>query len=528
MTKVFLSYDRDDQAGARKIAAALEKAGHQVWWDRNIRGGSEFAQEIERALADARAVVVLWSERSIQSAWVRDEAAAGRDSGRLVPVRIDGCTPPLGFRQYQTIDLPNLLKARGRNDFTGLADAVSGMGDGEGRAGRPVPDQAPSRRKFLIGSGAAAVLAAGAGGLYFVRNRRTEQAIPPEIAPLLEQAKQLANQNTREGQYQAIGLYQRATQLAPDFADGWGWLGYAYGVISHYRERPEALVARSKAEAAGRRALELDPHSDMGELALAVAFPFVGFWAQRERHLQKALSSNPNDDVLLINGTVLQFDGRSTEAIPYYQKLKHQPLTPAEYTNYARALWSAGRLAELDQAITDSAALYPTQASLWFTRAELAMYGGQVNALNALVDDPQSRPSGVTEPVITAFKRFAAAVQSRDPAEAAALAAESLKRAQTSALQAENGIRSASALGRIDEAFRIADAYYFSRGFAVPDYPSSKFVSLEQRQTRLLFEPVTKPLRADPRFEKLVKDLGYDSYWRQSGYPPDYRHIPGL
>jgi len=530
MTKVFLSYDRDDQAAARKIAAALEKAGHQVWWDRNIRGGSEFAQEIERALADAGAVVVLWSERSIQSAWVRDEAAAGRDSGRLVPVRIDGCTPPLGFRQYQAVDLPNLLKARGRNDFTELADAVSGAAGGEARAGRVVPDQSPTRRRFLIGSGAAAVLAAGAGagGLYFMRNRRDGQAIPPEVAPLLEQAKQLANQNTREGQYQAIGLYQRATQIAPNFADGWGWLGYAYGVISHYRERPEALVARSKAEAAGRRALELDPNSDMGELALAVAFPFVGFWAQRERHLLKALASNPNDDVLLIMGTVLQFDGRPTEAIPYYQKLKHQPLTPAEYTNYVRALWSAGRLAELDQAIADSAALYPTQASLWFTRAELAMYAGQVNALNALVDDPQSRPSSVTEPVVAALKRLAAAVQSRDPAEAAALGAESVARARKSALQAENGIRAASALGRLDDAFTIADAYFFSRGFAVPDFPSSKGVSPEQRQTRLLFEPVTKPLRADARFEKLVKDLGYDNYWRQSGHPPDYRHIPGL
>ena len=89
MAKVFLSYDRDDQAAARKIAVALEKAGHAVWWDRNIRGGSEYAQEIERALADADSVVVLWSQRSILSAWVRDEAAAGRDSGRLIPVRID-------------------------------------------------------------------------------------------------------------------------------------------------------------------------------------------------------------------------------------------------------------------------------------------------------------------------------------------------------------------------------------------------------------------------------------------------------
>jgi tetratricopeptide (TPR) repeat protein len=529
MTKVFLSYDREDQAAARKIAASLQKAGHEVWWDRNIRGGSEYAQEIERALQDAGAVVVLWSERSTKSAWVRDEAAAGRDSGRLVPVRIDACSPPLGFRQYQLIDLPNALKPRARTDFTALADAVANV------TGAPPLEtayqergDARTRRNFLIGAGAVTVVAAGVGGLYLARRSKAADDVPHEVAPLLLQAKQLMNQNTREGQYQAIGLLQRATQLAPKYADGWGWLGYAYGVISHYRERAESLVARSKAEAAGRHALELDAHSDMGELALAVACPFVGYWQQREQHMLKALASDPDDDVLLTMGVILQFDGRSTEAVPYYQKLKHSPLTPAEYTNYIQALWSAGRLAELDQAITDSAALYPTQASLWFTRAKLAMYAGQVNALGALAEDPQARPDGVDDKDIVGMKRFAAAVQSRDPSEVQALMGDNLKQARRSASQAENGIRAASALGRVDDAFTMADAYYFSRGFAVPDFPSSTGASLDQRQTRLLFEPVTKPMRADRRFEKLVKDLGYDRYWKRSGHPPDYRHIAGL
>ena len=81
MASVFLSYDRDDAAKARAIADALEQAGLTVWWDFHIKGGAEFNKEIERALAEADAVVVLWSEEAIQSAWVRDEAAAGRDRG---------------------------------------------------------------------------------------------------------------------------------------------------------------------------------------------------------------------------------------------------------------------------------------------------------------------------------------------------------------------------------------------------------------------------------------------------------------
>jgi tetratricopeptide (TPR) repeat protein len=105
MAGVFLSYDRDDADRARRLATALEKAGHSVWWDLHVRSGAQFSKVIEEALKAADGVVVLWSVNSIESPWVRDEAAAGRDTGRLVPVTIDGTEPPMGFRQFQTIDL---------------------------------------------------------------------------------------------------------------------------------------------------------------------------------------------------------------------------------------------------------------------------------------------------------------------------------------------------------------------------------------------------------------------------------------
>jgi len=104
MASVFLSYSRDDFERIRHLAGALEKAGHNVWWDRFIAGGEEFSGAIEEALESANLVVVAWTAASVKSAWVRDEAGQGRDTGRLVPVSFDDCKPPLGFRQYQTID----------------------------------------------------------------------------------------------------------------------------------------------------------------------------------------------------------------------------------------------------------------------------------------------------------------------------------------------------------------------------------------------------------------------------------------
>ena len=104
MAKVFLSYSREDQAAAKQLAACIDREGHQVWWDRQIEGGSRFTAEIDRELKGADAVVVIWTKSSVESPWVQDEAAEGRDSGRLVPVLLGTDKPPLGFRQFQSID----------------------------------------------------------------------------------------------------------------------------------------------------------------------------------------------------------------------------------------------------------------------------------------------------------------------------------------------------------------------------------------------------------------------------------------
>jgi adenylate cyclase len=105
VAKIFLSYAREDAAAAKQLAECIGSAGHEVWWDKQIQGGSRFSDEIDRALKGAEAIVVIWSDTSVQSAWVQDEAAEGRDTGRLIPVTLGGCRPPLGFRQFHSIDL---------------------------------------------------------------------------------------------------------------------------------------------------------------------------------------------------------------------------------------------------------------------------------------------------------------------------------------------------------------------------------------------------------------------------------------
>ena len=106
MARLFLSYSRKDEAKARRFAEWLEREGHDVWRDEDdIGGGASFSAEIERALKDCDAVLVLWSVDSAQSMWVRDEAGYARDAGKLIPLSLDGAEAPLGFRQLQAIAL---------------------------------------------------------------------------------------------------------------------------------------------------------------------------------------------------------------------------------------------------------------------------------------------------------------------------------------------------------------------------------------------------------------------------------------
>jgi adenylate cyclase len=150
MAKVFLSYARDDVDTARQLAELLGAAGHIVWWDQHIQGGSRFSAAIDHALKDAEAIVVLWSAKSVESAWVQDEAAEGRDSGRLVPVVVGDTKPPLGFRQFQSIDFSGWTGEEEPRQLGTLLEAIGQLGS-SAEAAPDAAKEAPAKvRKASI------------------------------------------------------------------------------------------------------------------------------------------------------------------------------------------------------------------------------------------------------------------------------------------------------------------------------------------------------------------------------------------
>jgi len=164
---LFLSYARADEASARRLANALEQSGYTVWWDALIEGGAAFGRSIAEALDSADAVLVLWSKTSVDSDWVKDEAAQGRERHRLIPLSLDGTQPPLGFRQYQVIDLSHWHGRRNAPQFAAIERAI-GMALGQAPAAH---GSAPTSRRTLLVGGSAAAAAIAGGGAWFAWDR---------------------------------------------------------------------------------------------------------------------------------------------------------------------------------------------------------------------------------------------------------------------------------------------------------------------------------------------------------------------
>jgi hypothetical protein len=103
--EIFLSYSRADSQWVKKLVHTIQRAGFAVWFDKEILPGEQFDTVVEAAVAKASKVVVVWSNASIGSRWVRAEAGEGLDRGILVPVLKERVRIPLEFRRVQAADL---------------------------------------------------------------------------------------------------------------------------------------------------------------------------------------------------------------------------------------------------------------------------------------------------------------------------------------------------------------------------------------------------------------------------------------
>ena len=126
------------------MAKALEAEGYSVWWDRELRAGEEFDNVIDKHIKESKAIVVIWSDTSINSNWVKEEAEDGILDNKLVPALIDEVTIPRGFRRIQAAELQDSsadpTKSKNWSVFLDSIRTIAGEGLGEKTAAEEIAD----------------------------------------------------------------------------------------------------------------------------------------------------------------------------------------------------------------------------------------------------------------------------------------------------------------------------------------------------------------------------------------------------
>lgn len=198
MAEIFVSYASEDRERARELADVLAARGWSVWWDRKIPLGQSFDAVIEKALGEAKCVVVLWSAFSAGSEWVRNEASEGKRRKILVPVFIEPVDAPLAFRLLNGANLCDWHPNTAHPEFDKLSEHITELLAETPVAGSAMP---PARDSYSSTQGrrkaegrwfrsptvlitlAIVIVTAAAGG-YFLRPRETPPAPGQNSSPI--------------------------------------------------------------------------------------------------------------------------------------------------------------------------------------------------------------------------------------------------------------------------------------------------------------------------------------------------------
>jgi TolB-like protein/DNA-binding winged helix-turn-helix (wHTH) protein/Tfp pilus assembly protein PilF len=296
----------------------------------------------------------------------------------------------------------------------------------------------------------------------------------------------------------SINLFKAAIARDPAFAQPYQALSTAYLVLPFY-SRESRADAFARAEAAARKALELDP--SLGQAHAVLAFTSLNRWdwPAAYHEFQLAFAAAPNDP------TTHQWYSEFLSYVGYIdasvaEALRARELDPVSPVINDRLgvtyLWSGEYELAAEQ--------FRIASELGFNRISynqayilLLLHNGQIDEAVTLYETILGKLGLNTEwvrPVAEA---------TRDPAMAPR-ALEAVAQAQAhGALPDAMVFYAAVLLKQPDLAFATAENMLGDRSLTV----------------EFLFAPQAEELRRDPRFPQLLAKIGLDAYWRQHGWP---------
>lgn len=393
--------------------------------------------------------------------------------------------------------------------------------NGSVTAASPAPQAATVKwtRRTALG---AAVL--GASALLLRGGYQQDDTRFDELIAQSENADRLA---VPESYAKGVSLLEDAVRLRPTDPLGWGRLALALNFAAEFMTGPQLATAVAKLQTAARRALALEARQPDASSALAILPPFYGDWGAAQARLDAVLDNHPahlptRDARDFLFAAVGRMDEAATSRIGYAQA---DPLHARLAYRLIYAHWNLGQIEAADRVADRALHLWPMHPAVWFARLWTLAFTGRAHQAQAHLEEASARPVlpdgtlAVLRHSLEALATFA--VSDMDRARKSVLA-----QVAVSPSAAINGVMTLSALGDIDTSFAIAEAYLLERGPLVAALRWRKgdasINDQHRRKTHMLFIPATVAMRSDPRFDRLMDDIGLTEYWQVTGVSPDH------
>jgi eukaryotic-like serine/threonine-protein kinase len=294
---------------------------------------------------------------------------------------------------------------------------------------------------------------------------------------------------TLEGFQEAELQFQRAIEIAPDYAPAWAGLAdAAYGMSSIFVPANDAIP---RARAAAEKALALDEslaeaHTSLGIIKVAYDWD----WGEAEREFDRAIALGPgNSNAHFWRGKLLVMQGRFDNGLEEIRRaFDLDPLNPWVSASLGWHLYFARRydeaLAHLQKAIAVDPGFYNYYVFLGLTLEQKGDHAGAIADLEKAV---ALAPNN--DDLAQLAHAYGTAGRRR---EAERTIAKLLERRKNGFVPAANIALAYAGLGDRDEAFRWLEV-------ALEDH--SEFL------TYLKVEPGCDPIRSDPRFAGVLRRI---------------------
>jgi TolB-like protein/Tfp pilus assembly protein PilF len=298
---------------------------------------------------------------------------------------------------------------------------------------------------------------------------------------------------TEEGIRTAIDYAEASIERAPDFAPAHALLAEAYGTLTYVSRVAPAELA-GKAKAAAMRALSLDENLAEAHARIAwIRATYDWDWSGADAAFRRALELNPGNSAT--HGYYAHFlaaMGRFEESLRHARRAEElDPVSPLEVENLAFALYMARRFDESVAESRSGVELHPDHMYLHTRLARALEERGELTEAVAAAEQAHRLSGG--DPDRQALLARLYARTGRD-AEANAILRE-LER------EAQQGYVPPTAIARIyvglDEPERALDS--LEAAFEVRD--GDMYL--------LKTWPVWDPLREHPRFEELLRRMSF-------------------